>query len=126
MSVVFGIVGGATVLFALALGARSARRVLSWHSAYGVVTGNAQTHGSRGRIQYTPAVEFTTRHGQKVSFASSTATSWQSYRPGQSVRVLYRPDFPEGAEIASFARLWLTPLILSVFGFGVLAVAIYW
>ena len=100
------------------------RQRRTWLGARGVVTGNSETTNRKNQTLFTPVIEFTATDGRKFVFASSVATSWHSYQPGDSVRVIYNPGFPDDAEIVSFARLWMTPLTFVVIGIVLVAVGV--
>ena len=102
-------------LAAAALAYRSLRRCFTWGSAYGSVQRLDEVPGRRGQPMFRPVVRFTTRDGRELSFASEMASSYPGYRVGATVRVLYNPLDAESAEIASFVRLWLLPVVLLVF-----------
>lgn len=77
---------------------------------------------------YSPTVRFRTAAGREVTFQSGTGSGKASWSIGDSIRVRYRRDQPDSAEVSSFAALWgpslLFALLAVVFlsiGFGVLA-----
>ena len=113
------------ILAAVGVGASKVQQRRRWRSTRGVVKENTEGLNRRGRTLFTPMVEFTTAEGRRIIFASSVATSWRSYQPGDAVQVTYNPALPDDAEIVSFARLWLTPLTFLVIGFLLGGVAIY-
>ena len=94
---------------------RSLRRCFTWSSATGAVHRLDEETGRKGQARFRAAVGFTSRDGREISFHSEVATTHRDYRVGDSVRVLYDPRDPEHAEIASFVRLWLLPLVLLLF-----------
>ncbi len=62
--------------------------------------------GGKVSISYSPVIEFRTATGQTIEFRSSIGSSPPSYREGEKVAVLYRPDSPYQAEIDDFFFLW--------------------
>ena len=44
---------------------------------------------------------------------------------GSAVRVLYEPQRPQGAELASFRTLWLFPVVTSIFGLPFLGAGLF-
>lgn len=67
---------------------------------------------------YYPVVRFTTAAGREVEFTGGTGSSFRPYRAGRPLKVLYDPDDPQHASIASFMELWFFPLLL--LGMGLL------
>lgn len=65
---------------------------------------------------YRPVVEFKTKQGQVIEFASSSSSNPPSYSSGEAVTVLYQPLFPEQAKIKGFFSLWGAVMILSIMG----------
>ena len=114
--------GGFGILAFLAF-RRAYRMTSTWHRAIGAIVGFTE-HSRKGRTSYIPRVEFTIPTGELVTFSASFGSSWRS-RVGRSVRVLYSPDDPTKADIASFMNLWFLPGFLSIFvgGFAFLSVA---
>jgi hypothetical protein len=73
--------------------------------------------------QYMPLVRFTPRGREPVEFQSRTSADPARWPEGTLVPVAYRPDFPDQAEIATPARLWLAPLALLLFALACVAIA---
>jgi hypothetical protein len=104
--------GGIGVLAFLAF--RSAyRKTSTWHRAVGVIVGFTE-RARKGRTSYFPQVEFTTPAGESFTFTSSVGSGRRS-RIHRKVRVLFSPDDPSKAIIASFVNLWFLPAFLCVF-----------
>ncbi len=55
----------------------------------------------RSRVYDFPVVRYTTQTGQRIEFASRTATQPRVVREGEAVTVLYDPAVPQQARIAS-------------------------
>ena len=109
------VVGSVLTLAAGGLAFRSLRRCFTWSSATGTVHRLDEETGRKGERRFRAAVGFTARDGREISFCSEVATSHRDYRAGDSVRVMYDPRDPKRAEIASFVRLWLLPIAMSLF-----------
>lgn len=71
----------------------------------------------RGRYMYYPIIQFGTEAGEDVEFRGSMGSSSPSYRRGERVTVLYRPQAPQDARIDSFGGLWAGSLITGGMGF---------
>lgn len=87
--------------------------------AEGTVIDLLPSRSERGRevsIRFSPVVEFRTATGQTIEFLSSINASPPSYREGEKVAVLYRPDSPHQAEIDDFFFLWGAVAILGGLG----------
>lgn len=65
---------------------------------------------------YRPTVAFTIAPNQHVRFESIAHSSPPAYAVGARVPVLYDPERPQDARIASFTGLWLLPSILGTLG----------
>ncbi|MFF4531582.1 DUF3592 domain-containing protein [Streptomyces sp. NPDC001407] len=63
-----------------------------------------------------PVVEFTSANGARTRFQDSAGSNPPSYKVGEQVEVLYRPDAPEDARIKGFLSLWLLPLLFGGIG----------
>ncbi len=85
-------------------------------AAPGVVVDLVATQGSKGGTVYKPVFEFTDRGDVARRVTGSIASSPPSFRRGEAVRVLYRSENPEGAQIDSFMESWFLPLIFGVLG----------
>ena len=77
-----------------------------------------------GSTMYAPVVEFTTQDGQPIRFTSSTSSSMRSWDVGQQINMLYDPQKPEHAEIASIFDLWFGPAIFLFIGIVFTAIGI--
>ncbi|MFI9307364.1 DUF3592 domain-containing protein [Streptomyces triculaminicus] len=77
--------------------------------------GSRTAHGDDAPAAY-PVVEFTSADGTPRKFRDSAGSNPPSYKVGEQVEVLYRPDAPEDARIKGFLSLWLAPLILGGIG----------
>jgi hypothetical protein len=127
LSWAFVAVGMATQGGALLLLRPTLRLLRAGGVAEGTVVDNeASLVQSRGpaRTFYLPIVQFTTKRGERISFTSRTGGL--SARPkGSVVRVLYDPQRPQRAELASFRTLWLFPVVTSAFGLTFLAAGLF-
>ena len=109
------VVGSVLTLAGGGLAFRSLRRCFTWSSAKGAVHRLDEETGRKRQTRFRAAVGFTTCDGREILFHSEVATTHRDYRVGDSVRVLYDPQNPKQAEIGSFVRLWLLPLVLLLF-----------
>lgn len=113
--------------FALLLARRPIRMLRAGGKAQGTVTGNDEqmVSGSRGpaRKYFFPQVAYTTEKGEQISFKSVIGRGIPT-PPGTVVPVLYDSDKPHEAILASFAAMWLFPILTSVFTLPFLAVGL--
>lgn len=112
----FTAVGALFFFGTLAASIAKARTRRHWLRASGAVTRNTELLSRQERTLLAPVVEFTNREGRAITFTSAAATSWQRYAPGRRVPVIYNPELPDDAEIATFASRWFGPLTLMVLG----------
>jgi hypothetical protein len=66
-------------------------------------------------MMYSPIVSYTVR-GESFTLESSQSTSWNTYRAGDTIPVLYIPTDPEDATIGGFQHLYLIPTIFGLPG----------
>lgn len=111
--------GVATQVIALLLLRRPLRLLRSGGKTRGVVVANEESMhastGGRPSLFFFPVVEFTTREGRSIRFTSDTGRRVAPPK-GSSVRVLYDPNQPYDASLATFSALWMFPLVTSAFG----------
>ena len=116
------VVGGVIMLIG-ALYLVSRLRLLLADRAEGVVIG----HEKRGRTEhgdpyYHPRVRFEEPLHGPVEFVSLTGRDRPSPPVGTPVRVAYRPEEPEKAEISGVWRLIIAPSAVLLFGLAVIAI----
>ncbi|MFP4299964.1 MAG: DUF3592 domain-containing protein [Spirulinaceae cyanobacterium] len=75
-----------------------------------------------------PIVRFTTEAGETIEFRSNVGSNPPTYRPGETIPILYPPENPQRATINSFSSLWLLILIFTVVGgsFTISGVSALW
>lgn len=124
ISLAFVAVGVATLGGALLLTRRPIRLLRAGGSARGTVLDNDESMVQTGRGAankfYFPLIGFTTAKGEQIRFTSATGQG-KALPKGSEVRVLYDPERPDEAELATFMTLWFFPTVTAVFGFPFLA-----
>lgn len=70
----------------------------------------------REEISYFPQVEFHTPSGRSIRFQSEMGSSTAAARIGDSVKVRYRPDQPQVAEVDAFMPLWGLTILFGSLG----------
>jgi hypothetical protein len=93
----------------------------NWISAPGTVVDNTIVARATG-ASYAPVVEFRTMEGETVRFTDDVGTVPPEYEVGAKVKVLYDPNDPHNAQLVSWERLWIGPVLL--IGSGLLPVLI--
>ena len=68
------------------------------------------------RTSYFPRVELRTQSGRVARFESEAGSEQPEHAVGDAVRVRYRVDAPNEAEIDSFLALWGLPVSLGTLG----------
>ncbi len=89
----------------------------------GTVIDLAPTQSSKGSTSYRPVFNYTDRDDKVHTVTGSLVSSPPSFRRGEAITVLYRPEDPEGAQIYSFMESWLLPLIFGSIGTTFTAIA---
>ncbi|HSP13549.1 MAG TPA: DUF3592 domain-containing protein [Thermoanaerobaculia bacterium] len=111
-------VGAGTQVGALMLLRRPIRLMRAGGSANGVVVDSEKSmepgHGASSAFFF-DVVEFATREGRSIRVTSEVGRRVARAK-GSRVRILYDPDQPHEAELATFPALWLFPVVLSAFG----------
>jgi hypothetical protein len=120
----FLIFGTAAGLGAFFMFRRSYREVKHWKTASGTVVDNKVVSGSKG-LHYYPIFQFVADNGKEVTGVADVGSSWQRFRVGASVRVLYSPDEPTKAQLRTFTDLWLFPIVCGFFGLAFLGVSLF-
>ena len=124
LSLAFVGVGVATLGGALLLARRPIRLLRAGGSARGVVLDNDESMVAMGRGAaskfYFPLIGYTTAQGERIRFTSATGQG-RALPKGSEVRVLYDPERPDEAELATFKTLWFFPTVTAVFGLPFLA-----
>ena len=119
LSWAFAAIGVATQGVAILLLRRPVRLLFAGGSARGTVveSDDSLVQGSHGSAQtYSfPIVQFTTRQGERISFRSRVGVRTARAK-GSDVRVIFDPEKPHDAELATFKALWLFPTITAAFG----------
>lgn len=67
-------------------------------------------------VTYSPVIRFSGPGGRAVEFTESTSSNPPGYSVGDRVEILYRPDAPERARLASLWRRYLLAGILGTIG----------
>jgi hypothetical protein len=104
-----GVVG----LVLLVIGFVSFRRQLDFLRGAVSTSGTiVEPRGSGGR----PVFEFADRREHVHRVRGRVSHSHGSYHRGEKVKVLYRPENPESAQLDSFFECWFMPLFLCSMG----------
>lgn len=112
-------------LFCLAVGAafwaaagfswmRTRRFIEESVPAFGEVV-ELREHHDEG-VTYAPVVRFTGPGGRVVEFTESVSSNPPAHRVGERVKILYRPEDPTRARVASTLNLYLLAMIFAVIG----------
>ena len=56
-------------------------------------------------------VSYVSSDGNEITFTTKFSSSFELYRVGEKVTVLYRPESPENAKVLGFMSLYLGPLL---------------
>jgi hypothetical protein len=120
----FVAVGVATLGGALLLARRPIRLLRAGGSARGTVldTEESMLQSGRGAASkfYFPLIGFTTAKGERIRFTSAIGQG-RALPKGSEVRVLYDPERPDEAELATFKTLWAPATVTAAFGLPFLA-----
>jgi len=88
--------------------------IASGQTTEGIVVKVASRRGPKGTM-YSPVVVYAV-DSEDYLVSSRGWTSWNTYRVGDAVPVLYFPDDPEQAAIGDFQQLYLLPCVFGVPG----------
>ena len=115
-----------SLVLAIGVGMAVARaRLTAGGRADGEIVGYVERMRSRrGAVpQFMPKVRFHTLEGPQ-EFQSRMSGDPDRWPVGTRVRVAYRRDKPEAAEIAQAGRLWIPPIVVSLFGSVMIGIAL--
>ena len=90
--------------------------------AFGEVVGLYE-HTDDG-VSYSPVIRFSGPGGRAVEFTDNVASNPPGYSVGDRVKILYDPDRPRRARVATTFRLYVFATALAVVGGGFLAVGL--
>lgn len=76
-----------------------------------------------GSFHYWPVIIFQDQEDKAYRFTSATGSSTKKKNEGEKVRICYSRKDPNNVVIINYLDLWLTPLVLFVFGAGCVATA---
>jgi hypothetical protein len=93
--------------------------------ADGIVTKLTARNNDSGSIYYVPTFIFKTSTSQQISIDSDTGSNPSGFAVGEHVRVLFDPDEPQNARIATTAQLWLFSMIFGIIGVLLLPIGIF-
>lgn len=121
--VAYGFIGafavGSLVLLTVAVGSTVQRATLIFSGSRAEATVVAKKEVGRlkgGAPAYAPMLQFSASDGRMYVVTSDLSGPESMYRFGEHLRVLYKPDHPDGARIDAFAPLWTLPLVSGVVG----------
>ena len=97
----------------------------SMASARGVVVGNQDRPGQRGRIFHHAVVRFKAPNGAEITFTDPAGVTRGQHQPGDEVDVAFDPASPSRGMIDSFGNRWATVLLWGGVGVTCLLVAFF-
>ena len=116
ISIPFALVGAAFIVGAVT----SAFNTLSFLGAAERATGEVisleETRSSRDSPLFRPVFRFKTSRGREIVFRSPSSSSPPAYDQGERVEIAYLASAPERARVISISSLWLSSLLLGMFG----------
>lgn len=95
-----------------------AGRQATWIPVDGVVTGNVETHSSKGRVAYLVRFRYQAQATDVVAHETLDTSSTKSspVPEGSVIKALYDPEYPDIAIVDDFMQRWGVSLILLVVG----------
>lgn len=67
-------------------------------------------------VTYAPVIRFAAPGGRVVEFTESVSSNPPAHRVGERVKILYRPEDPTRARVASTSSLYLLTIIFAAIG----------
>lgn len=110
----FLVLGGAFCAAAVFSWMRTRRFIEESVPAFGEVIKLVERHDEG--VTYAPVVRFTGPDGRAVEFTESVSSKPPAHRVGARVKILYRPEDPTRARVASTLNLYLLALIFALVG----------
>ncbi|HEV7893558.1 MAG TPA: DUF3592 domain-containing protein [Pyrinomonadaceae bacterium] len=108
------VVGGAFCAAAVFSWMRTRRFIEESVPAVGEVIKLTEHHDEG--VTYAPVVRFAGPGGRVVEFTESVSSNPPAHRVGEQVKILYRPEDPTRARVASTLNLYLLAIIFGVIG----------
>lgn len=90
----------------------------------GTVVDFSTSRDNKGKVMYSPIVEYRDLSGTTRQLSSSVSSSSPGYDRGDKVNVRFMPQTPESARIDSFMENWFAPLLLGGLGFLFFAIGV--
>jgi len=117
-TIIFTTIFGAVGLVFLAVAFFSLRSEVEFRKGAVSATGTAVglEPSSSTSATYKPVFEFVDQNDRLHRVVGSVASNPPAFHRGDEVRVLYRPENPEGARLDSFMESWFLPLIFGGLG----------
>lgn len=110
----FFVLGAAFCAAAVFSWMRTRRFIDESVSAFGEVIRLIEHHDEG--VTYAPVIRFTGPGGRAVEFTESVSSNPPAHRVGERVKILYRPEDPSRARVASTLSLYLLAIIFGVIG----------
>lgn len=108
------VLGGAFFVAAVFSWRRTRRFVEESMPAFGEVI-ELREHHDEG-VTYAPVVRFVAPGGRVVEFTEKISSNPPAHRVGEQVKILYRPEDPTRARVASTLNLYLLAMIFAAVG----------
>ena len=84
----------------------------------------ASIDDGRNTTMYAAIIEFKTLNGKLIRFENPSSSN-RKPKLGKEVKILYFEDQPEKAKVDSIFQLYILPVIVVLFGIGMILLAIY-
>ena len=119
------VVGAPFFLIGASQAISTQQQIDAFARARGTVVNNAYLESDAGNSSsgaYYPVVEFKPNDGPQQRFTDGAGSLPPDYAVGDSVDLIYNPNRPAEARIASWLRLWFVPTLL--IGIGLLPISV--
>jgi hypothetical protein len=109
--------GGALMLIASGFALHSFAFARTQQRSLATVTENVATFAPQGGVLYAPRLRFRTPAGDLVQVQTTTGSRDEpAFQPGETLPVLYPPNLPEQAIIATPWRAYRAAIVFAVLG----------
>jgi|ERR1039458_4181644 hypothetical protein len=110
------VVGPIFVVIAIGTALHTSHFIHRASQADGIVAKLTARRNEDSSVYYVPTFAFKTPTSQLISIDSDTGSNPPGFAVGDHVRVLFDPNDPQNAKIATNAQLWLFPIVSGAIG----------
>ena len=117
--------GVGLIVAAILLCLQKIKRIAGTKTARGTIVRSEMRIGGNGVKAWHPVIEFVTEGAGRSEFRSPVGAGSDKWKPGDAVSIRYDPAKPAKAAIDRLFYLFMIPMVLSLFGLILTAIALF-